>query len=116
MFALVTWGGSIGPEAAAAVVVVVHVTKLVVFGAAAVQTWATVANGLLLVPASAARAYVGQRVADRMPRRVRHAAAGSTLSMGVEWHLGCGAGHRALADPPVRWVRLRALCGCAVPG
>lgn len=61
-------GAYIGTEAAAAVVM--HTTKLVVFGAVAVLTWRTGAIGLALAPAVAAGAWVGKRIVDRLPVRV----------------------------------------------
>ncbi|NUP80434.1 MAG: sulfite exporter TauE/SafE family protein [Nonomuraea sp.] len=61
-------GAYIGTEAAAAVVM--HVTKLVVFGAAAVLTASTAAIGLALAPASAAGAWAGKKIVDRLPAGV----------------------------------------------
>ncbi|MER6576820.1 sulfite exporter TauE/SafE family protein [Nonomuraea sp. NPDC001023] len=58
-------GAYIGTEAAAAVVM--HLTKLVVFGAAAVLTTSGVATGLALAPASAAGAWAGKKIVDRLP-------------------------------------------------
>jgi uncharacterized membrane protein YfcA len=58
-------GAYIGTEAASAVVM--HVTKLVVFGAAAVLTWRTGLIGLALAPAAAGGAWVGKKVLDRLP-------------------------------------------------
>lgn len=58
-------GAYIGTEAAAAVVM--HATKLAVFGAAAVLTLRTGAIGLALAPAVAAGAWVGKTVVDRLP-------------------------------------------------
>lgn len=58
-------GTYIGTEAAAAVVM--HATKLVVFGAAAVLTVQTGAIGLALAPAVAAGAWVGKSIVDRLP-------------------------------------------------
>lgn len=60
-----TRGAYIGTEAASAVVM--HVTKLIVFGAAAVLTWRTGLIGLALAPAAAAGAWAGKRVLDRLP-------------------------------------------------
>lgn len=60
-------GAYIGTEAAAAVVM--HVTKLVVFGAASVLTASTLGIGLALAPASAAGAWVGKRILDRLPTK-----------------------------------------------
>jgi len=61
-------GAYIGTEAASAVVM--HLTKLIVFGAAAVLTVRTGLIGLALSPASAAGAWVGKRIVDRLPTRV----------------------------------------------
>ncbi|MFJ8782276.1 TSUP family transporter [Streptomyces sp. NPDC102476] len=58
-------GAYIGTEAASAVVM--HLTKLVVFGAAAVLTASSAAVGLALAPASAAGAWAGKRIVDRLP-------------------------------------------------
>jgi uncharacterized protein len=61
-------GAYIGTEAAAAVVM--HATKLVVFGAVAVLTVRTGAIGLVLAPAVTAGAWVGKQVVDRLPTSV----------------------------------------------
>lgn len=61
-------GAYIGTEAAAAVVM--HLTKLVVFGAAAVLTATSAVIGLALAPASAAGAWVGKKIVDRLPAHV----------------------------------------------
>jgi len=61
-------GAYIGTEAAAAVVM--HLTKLVVFGAAAVLTLGSALTGLALAPAAAAGAWLGKRVVDRLPAAV----------------------------------------------
>lgn len=61
-------GAYIGTEAAAAVVM--HTTKLVVFGAAAVLTVRTGAIGLALAPAVTAGEWVGKQVVDRLPTAV----------------------------------------------
>ncbi len=61
-------GAYIGTEAAAAVVM--HVTKLVVFGAAAVLTASSAAIGLGLAPAATAGAWVGKKTVDRLPAHV----------------------------------------------
>jgi len=58
-------GAYIGTEAAAALVM--HVTKLIVFGAVALLTVTTIAYGLALTPASITGSYVGKRIVDRMP-------------------------------------------------
>jgi uncharacterized membrane protein YfcA len=58
-------GGYIGTEAAAAVVT--HLTKLVVFGAAAVLTLRLGLIGLALAPAATAGAWLGKRIVDRLP-------------------------------------------------
>ena len=60
-----TRGAYIGTEAASAVVM--HVTKLIVFGAAAVLTWRTGLIGLALAPAAATGAWAGKKVLDRLP-------------------------------------------------
>jgi uncharacterized membrane protein YfcA len=61
-------GAYIGTEAACAVVM--HLTKLIVFGAAAVLTWRTGLIGLALAPAAAAGAWTGKKVLDRLPTTV----------------------------------------------
>ncbi len=58
-------GAYIGTEAASAVVM--HLTKLVVFGAAAVLTATSATVGLALTPASAAGAWAGKKIVDRLP-------------------------------------------------
>ena len=58
-------GAYIGTEAAAAVVM--HLTKLVVFGAAAVLTLGSGLIGLALAPAASAGAWLGKRIVDRLP-------------------------------------------------
>ncbi|MER7251090.1 sulfite exporter TauE/SafE family protein [Kribbella sp. NPDC000426] len=58
-------GAYIGTEAASAVVM--HVTKLIVFGAAAILTWRTGLIGLALAPAAAGGAWVGKKIVDRLP-------------------------------------------------
>jgi uncharacterized membrane protein YfcA len=58
-------GAYIGTEAASAVVM--HFTKLIVFGAAAVLTWRTGLIGLALAPAAAGGAWSGKKVVDRLP-------------------------------------------------
>ncbi|MGW0226721.1 TSUP family transporter [Actinopolymorpha singaporensis] len=57
-------GTYIGTEAAA---VVMHLTKLVVFGAAAVLTVRSGLMGLALFPASTAGAWAGKKIVDRLP-------------------------------------------------
>lgn len=57
-------GAYIGTEAAASVVI--HLTKLVVFGAAAVLTVRTGLIGLALAPAAAAGAWTGKQFVDRL--------------------------------------------------
>jgi hypothetical protein len=57
-------GAYIGTEAAAAVVM--HLTNLVVFGAAAVLTVRSGMIGLALPPAAAAGAWLGKRIVDRL--------------------------------------------------
>lgn len=44
-----------------------HVTKLVVFGAASVLTARTLGVGLALAPAAAGGAWAGKRILDRLP-------------------------------------------------
>ncbi len=61
-------GAYIGTEAAAAVVM--HLTKLLVFGAAAVLTASTLGVGLALAPASVAGAWVGKHIVDCLPTTV----------------------------------------------
>lgn len=61
-------GAYIGTEAAAAVVM--HLTKLIVFGAAAILTASTAATGLALAPASAAGAWAGKKIVNRLPAHV----------------------------------------------
>jgi uncharacterized membrane protein YfcA len=58
-------GAYIGTEAAAAVVM--HVTKLVVFGVAAVLTLRSGLIGLALAPAATVGAWMGKRIVDRLP-------------------------------------------------
>ncbi|HET6214309.1 MAG TPA: sulfite exporter TauE/SafE family protein [Micromonosporaceae bacterium] len=61
-------GVYIGTEAASAVVM--HLTKLIVFGAAAVVTAYTGMVGLGLAPAAAAGAWAGKQIVDRLPVRI----------------------------------------------
>lgn len=61
-------GAYIGTEAASAVVM--HLTKLIVFGAAAVLTASSALIGLALAPASTAGAWVGKKIVDRLPTPV----------------------------------------------
>ncbi len=58
----------IGTEAASATVM--HLTKLVVYGGAAVLTLGTAGIGLALAPAVAAGTWVGTRIVDRLPTRL----------------------------------------------
>jgi uncharacterized membrane protein YfcA len=58
-------GAYIGTEAATAVVL--HLVKLVVYGAVAVLTTTGLLYGLALSPASVAGSWLGRRVVDRMP-------------------------------------------------
>ncbi|MFI1510581.1 TSUP family transporter [Streptomyces sp. NPDC020597] len=58
-------GAYIGTEAASAVVM--HLTKLVVFGAAAVLTASNAVIGLALAPAGTAGAWAGKKIVDRLP-------------------------------------------------
>ncbi len=59
-----TKGAYIGTEASTAVVM--HLTKLFVFGLAAVLTIAGISYGIALAPASAGGTYVGKRVVDHL--------------------------------------------------
>ncbi|MEU8644376.1 sulfite exporter TauE/SafE family protein [Streptomyces sp. NPDC048674] len=61
-------GAYIGTEAASAVVM--HLTKLVVFGAAAVLTATNAGIGLALAPASTAGAWAGKKIVDRLAAHV----------------------------------------------
>ncbi|WP_433442816.1 sulfite exporter TauE/SafE family protein [Nonomuraea sp. CA-141351] len=58
-------GAYIGTDAAAQLMV--HITKLVVFGAVALLTVSTGLVGLVLVPPSIAGAWLGKQIVDRMP-------------------------------------------------
>lgn len=58
-------GRYIGTEASSAVVM--HVTKLVVFGAVTLLTWRTGLVGLALAPATAAGAWAGTKIVHRLP-------------------------------------------------
>ncbi|MEU1520308.1 sulfite exporter TauE/SafE family protein [Streptomyces sp. NPDC005811] len=60
-------GAYIGTEAASAVVM--HLAKLIVFGAAALLTTASALVGLALAPAGVGGAWVGKKVVDRLPAR-----------------------------------------------
>lgn len=44
-----------------------HLTKLIIFGTAAVLTATTAAIGLALAPASAAGAWAAKKIVDRLP-------------------------------------------------
>ncbi|MDX3696420.1 sulfite exporter TauE/SafE family protein [Streptomyces europaeiscabiei] len=61
-------GAYIGTEAASAMVM--HLTKLVVFGAAAVLTATNAVIGLALAPASTTGAWTGKKIVDRLPAHV----------------------------------------------
>jgi hypothetical protein len=61
-------GAYIGTDAAANLIM--HITKLIIYGAAAVLTHAAALIGLLLVPASLAGSWTGKQIADRIPARV----------------------------------------------
>lgn len=61
-------GAFIGTEALSAVVM--HATKLVAYGGAAVLTLKSVAIGVVLAPVTVAGAWVGKRVLDRLPERM----------------------------------------------
>ncbi|MEU7136033.1 sulfite exporter TauE/SafE family protein [Streptomyces sp. NPDC046261] len=58
-------GAYIGTEAAAALVM--HLVKLLVFGAVAVLTTSSALTGLALAPAAAAGAWAGKKITDRLP-------------------------------------------------
>ncbi|WP_460866349.1 sulfite exporter TauE/SafE family protein [Nocardioides pakistanensis] len=58
-------GAYIGTEAASAVVM--HLVKLIVFGAASVLTWGSAGIGLALAPATMLDAWAGKRIVDRLP-------------------------------------------------
>ncbi|HEY7451910.1 MAG TPA: sulfite exporter TauE/SafE family protein [Candidatus Limnocylindria bacterium] len=58
----------IGTEAAATVVM--HVTKLVAYGIAALLSVAVLAVGLVMAPAMIAGSWIGKRIVDRLPERV----------------------------------------------
>jgi uncharacterized membrane protein YfcA len=61
-------GAYIGTEAAATVVM--HVTKLVAYGMAALLSTAVVAVGLVMAPAMVAGSWIGKRIVDRLSERV----------------------------------------------
>jgi uncharacterized membrane protein YfcA len=61
-------GAFIGTEALAAVVM--HLTKLTVYGGAALLSLRTVGIGLALAPATVAGAWAGKRLLDRLSERV----------------------------------------------
>ena len=61
-------GAYIGTEALATVVM--HVTKLVAYGAASVLTTASVVAGIALGPIMVAGSATGKRIVDRLPERV----------------------------------------------
>jgi hypothetical protein len=58
----------IGTEAAATVVM--HVTKLVAYGIAALLSVAVLAVGLVMAPAMIAGSWIGKRIVDRLPERI----------------------------------------------
>jgi hypothetical protein len=58
-------GAYIGTDAAANLLM--HITKLIVYGAAALLTQATGLIGLVLVPASLAGSWAGKQIVDRLP-------------------------------------------------
>lgn len=60
-----TRGAYIDTEAASAVAM--HLTKLIVLGAAAVLTWHTGLVGLAIAPAATGGAWAGKKVLDRLP-------------------------------------------------
>jgi hypothetical protein len=60
-------GAYIGTDAAANLIM--HITKLIIYGAAAVLTHAAALIGLLLVPASLAGSWTGKQIAERIPAR-----------------------------------------------
>ena len=53
----------------AACTVVMHVTKLVAYGAGGVLTGSAVLAGLALAPVMVAGSWVGKRILDRLPER-----------------------------------------------
>jgi len=61
-------GAYIGTEAMSTVVM--HVTKLVAYGGAAVLTGASVVTGLALGPIMLAGSYTGKRIVERLPERL----------------------------------------------
>lgn len=61
-------GAYIGTEAASALVM--HLTKLIVFGAAAILTWQTGLIGLALTPATIVGAWTGKHIANRLPAQL----------------------------------------------
>jgi uncharacterized membrane protein YfcA len=61
-------GAYIGTEALATVVM--HVTKLVAYGNAALLTGSSVTIGLILGPIMVAGSFTGKRIVDRLPERV----------------------------------------------
>lgn len=61
-------GAFIGTEAASAVVM--HLTKLIVYGSAALLSARTLMIGLALAPATVAGSWTGKRLLDRLPARV----------------------------------------------
>ena len=61
-------GAYIGTEATATVVM--HVTKLVAYGGAALLTLSSVAIGLALGPVMILGSFLGKRIVDRLPERV----------------------------------------------
>ena len=58
-------GAFIGTNAS--VYFIIHVVKLVIYGAAAVVTHTATLMGLLLVPVSFAGSWAGKRIVDRIP-------------------------------------------------
>lgn len=61
-------GAYIGTEALATVIM--HITKIAVYGKMAVLTWANVAIRLILGPAMILGSFVGKQILDRLPERV----------------------------------------------
>lgn len=61
-----------------------HLTKLVVFGAAAVLTATSAAIGLALAPASAAGAWAGKKIVDRLSAHVFVRAVPAAAGIGED--------------------------------
>jgi hypothetical protein len=61
------WLAAAVAAACFATALVMHVTKLIVFGAAAVLTWRTGLTGVALASTATAGAWTGKKVLDRLP-------------------------------------------------